>query len=78
MQEVAVETTVKLHGSADAVIELDDNWEGMALMSIRIGCHDGTGEIAWSCEPLALGWDMVDALGAQLTKMANDRKDKKK
>lgn len=72
MEKVDVENRISLHGSAGAVVELFDNWEGMRLASIRIGCHNSDGTIGWSCDEIALGWDMVRGLGAQLTKMADE------
>lgn len=68
------ETTMQLHGSADSVVELFDNWEGLDLISVRFGAHDGEGSIAWTGEPNPIDASMAKALAAALLELA-DRKD---
>ena len=65
------ETTMKIHGSADFVAELFDNWEGMGLISVRFGCHDGEGGISWAGDEAAMDADTAKAIAAALLDMAN-------
>lgn len=71
--EVEVERRTQLHGSADTVVELFDNWEGMSLLSIRFGTHDGDENIAWGCEEQVLDADMARALALQFIEYADNR-----
>jgi hypothetical protein len=72
MMKVEMETTLRLHGSADMVVELFDNWEGMGLISVRFGCHDvdEEGGVAWAGEATAIDPEMARSLAAALLKIA--------
>lgn len=64
--DVKRETTMQIHGSADFVAEIFDNWEGMDLISVRFGCHDGEGGISWTGEAAAMDRDSARALATAL------------
>lgn len=66
-----LERTVRISGSADCVIELFDNWEGMNLIAVRFGCYGGDEPVSWAGEANAIDTDLARALGEQLIKMAD-------
>lgn len=68
---VTRETTVQLHGAADQVVETFDNWEGMGLLRVRFGAHDGTGKIAWSEGDHVVDREMARALASVLLAYAD-------
>lgn len=71
MSKVEVERTMRLHGSADSVVEIIDHWEGMDLIGIRFGAHDGGGSISWiSDDYAAMDKDMAIAVAKALTELA--------
>ena len=72
MSNVAVERTVRLHGQSDNVIELIDHYDGMDLLGVRFGAHDGEGGISWSSEHVAMDHEIALELAKALMELAGD------
>lgn len=65
------EATIRLYGSAESVVEVFDNWEGMSILSVQFGTMN-EGKPEWAGEPSPIDTDMARALGNLLVKMADD------
>jgi hypothetical protein len=63
--------TIRLYGTAESVVEIEDNAEGMDLCGIAFGSFE-EGKAAFPSGQALMDWDMARAVARELNRLADE------